>query len=81
VAKHEVDLGGAIEVRVPVRFLVSVAPYNPGEQAGFPPEIAKDLVQYGLAAYVDPADGEEAEKDAAEAKVEESRAPKAGRSK
>jgi hypothetical protein len=44
------------EVRVPVRFLVGVAPYNSGEIAGFTEQDAADLVIKGCAVYEDPAD-------------------------
>ncbi|MDI6872095.1 MAG: hypothetical protein QME79_12280 [Bacillota bacterium] len=38
---------------IPVRFKVGQAPYNAGEIAGFPPEVAERLISAGVAeAYV-----------------------------
>lgn len=30
-----------------LKFLVRYGPYNPGDVAGFPPDVAKDLVRLG----------------------------------
>lgn len=37
-----------------VRFKTSYSPYNAGEVAGFPPEIARRLIQSGVAEEVMP---------------------------
>jgi hypothetical protein len=50
--KHEVEG----RLLTPVRFKHGMSPYNAGEQAGFPEDVALRLVNEGLADYVDPDD-------------------------